>query len=152
MLTKSCKDWLGVAMQLITSAKMNVSSIASAIRNVLRGFKCRIIGLFTTSRPSLPETVRVVAMSRDMLCFDENGNVVASKNGATGTVIHILPTGDIQDDIRQNISFFGTQAYTNPDYPHLLHRHRQKKRFKGYGLKKVAKIIEMQLNGEMGEL
>src|SRR3990167_3292681 len=149
MLTKSCKDWLGVAMQLITSAKMNVSSIASAIRNVLRGFNCRIIGLFTMSSPSLPETVRAVAMSRDMLCFDENGNVVASKNGATGTVIHILPTGDIQDDIRQNINVYGTQAYTNPDYPHLLHKHRQKKRFKGYGLKKVSNVIEMQLRGEM---
>ena len=84
------------------------------------------------SSPSLPETVRAVAMSRDMLCFDENGNVVASKNGATGTVIHILPTGDIKDDIRQNINFYGTQAYMNPDYPHLLHKHRQKKRFKGY--------------------
>src|SRR3990167_11519378 len=101
MLTKSCKDWLGVAMQLITSAKMNVSSIASAIRNVLRGFNCRIIGLFTTSRPSHLETVRVVAMSPDMLCFDGDGTVVASKNGATGTVINVLPTGDIQDDIRQ---------------------------------------------------
>ena len=88
-------------------------------------------------------------MSPDMLCFDENGNVVASKNGTTGTVIHILPTGDIKDDIRQNINFYGTQAYMNPDYPHLLHKHRQKKRFKGYGLKRVSRMIELQLRGEL---
>src|SRR3990167_9978348 len=145
MLTKSCKDWLGVAMQLIKSAKRNVSSIASDIRNVLRGFNCRIIGLFTTSRPSHLETVRVVAMSRDMLCFDGDGTVVASKNGTTGSIINVGGLGEI----RHNIDFYGTQAYMNPDYPHLLHKHRQKKRFKGYGLKRVSRMIELQLRGEL---
>ena len=145
MLTKSCKDWRGVAMRLITSAKMNVNLIASAIRNVLRVFRCRMIGLFITSSPSHLETVRATAMSRDMLCFDGDGTVVASKNGATGSIIHVGGLGEI----RQDMDFYGTQAYMNPDYDGWLRKHQRKKRFKGYGWKKVSRMIELQLRGEM---
>ena len=84
-------------------------------------------------------------MSDKTLCFDGEGTVVATKDDATGTVLNMGGLGEI----RENINFYGTQAHLNPDYAGYVFKHRRKKRFKGYGLKSVQKMIKMQLEGKL---
>ena len=81
-----------------------------------------------------------------IFCFDERGTVVASKCTDTGTIIQLSVDGDI----RLNKQFYPeVDRNQNPDFPHLLRKHRNKLYWKGYGLNPVQKMIKLQLEGKI---
>ena len=68
---------------------------------------------------------------------------MASRNDATGTVIQLQGF-----DIRVDKAFYPQIDRMDPAFSHYLRKHNNKKYWKGYALKPVEKMIEMQLKGE----
>ena len=79
-----------------------------------------------------------------MLCFGERGTVVASRNDAAGTVIEWQ-----EEDIRVNVVSYPQMDRLDPNFLRYLRKHRNKKYWRGYALKPVQAMIEMQLKGEI---